>query len=118
MRKTGTKTDDGISSNMLYGDMVASFNLLQKQMTQVKSDFLREFKNEIGCEIVNLLLLGPRMSHMYFCIGGKWYNVSSASSIAGYCALTGEALNIPEVHADQRFNIDADIATGFVTKSM
>lgn len=110
--------DETNSEIMLYGDMVAAFNLLQKEMGHVKADLLRNFKNDVGCEIVNMLLMGPRMTHMYLCIGGKWYTVPSEKSIAGYCALTGETLNIPDVHADNRFNIDADCATGFVTKTM
>lgn len=37
---------------------MASFNAVQKDMSHLKADILRPFKNEIGCEIVNLLLIG------------------------------------------------------------
>jgi hypothetical protein len=114
LTSSGRSPEDGL----LYGELVAKFNQLQKGMTQLKSEVLREFKGEMGCEIVNLLLIGGKRTHMYLCIGGKWYSVPTATSIAGHCALSGETLNIPEVHADDRFNIDADMATGFNTKSM
>jgi len=38
--------------------------------------------------------------------------------IAGYVARTGETLNIPDAHADPRFNAEMDKTTGYKTRNM
>ncbi len=40
------------------------------------------------------------------------------SGIAGYVALTGETVNIPDCYADPRFNPEVDRQTGYRTKNM
>ena len=40
------------------------------------------------------------------------------TGIAGYVALTGEALNIPDCYNDDRFNRHIDQQTGYTTKNL
>ena len=38
--------------------------------------------------------------------------------LAGHVALTGETVNIPDAHADERFNAEVDRSTGYRTRSL
>lgn len=40
------------------------------------------------------------------------------AGIAGHVGATGEAVNIPDAYADERFNREVDIRTGFQTRNM
>jgi hypothetical protein len=103
---------------MIVFGQVALFNLLQKQMSALKRDRFKPFKNEFKCEVANLLLLSPNLLEIYIPIDGNWYTIPSADSIAGYCSLTGESVAIMDVQNDDRHNKEPDKFTDFTTRNM
>ena len=41
---------------------------------------------------------------LLLCHAGIWYKLPMSSGLAGYCAETGDCLNIQDAYADHRFN--------------
>jgi hypothetical protein len=80
------------------------FDSLQKKMVQMQSQYLNNIKDTIGCDRVRMLFLNDNTRELMFCSESKWFRVPAESGITGYSIITGETLNIPNVHEDYRYN--------------
>mmetsp|Transcript_17068 Transcript_17068/g.32139 ORF Transcript_17068/g.32139 Transcript_17068/m.32139 type:complete len:489 (+) Transcript_17068:121-1587(+) len=103
---------------MMFGNMAMEFDSLQSKMMQMQSQHLNNIKETIGCERVRMLFLNDKTRELMFCSDSKWFRVPAESGITGYAIVTGETLNIADVHEDYRYNGSVDMVTGGNTKSI
>lgn len=102
----------------LYGNMALEYDMLQKEMAILQMEHLNYFKNLIKCERASMLFTNESKRDMMLCTDGVWYRIPLTSGLAGYCAESGECLNVPDAYSDHRFNRNIDIKTGFKTRSV
>jgi putative methionine-R-sulfoxide reductase with GAF domain len=77
------------------------------------------------CEASSLMLVDEKTQELVFSIATgsrgsamKEFRFPIGKGIAGYVAMTGEPLLVPDAYADPRFNKEADKRSGFVTRSI
>lgn len=104
--------------SIIYGNMALEMDIIQSELSQLQSTILLQLRLTIGCEIANILFVTERSQKLLLYIDGKWLRVPIQSSLAGYCALSGETLSIPDAYADSRFNREVDGVTGFRTRDV
>jgi hypothetical protein len=79
---------------------------------------MKSFKDEINCDRCSLLFFDSIQNEMFFYSHEQRFRFSMEKGIAGYAAMSGEIVNVPDAYADPRFNKDMDKQTGFKTKNI
>jgi hypothetical protein len=69
---------------------------------------MREFKEECVCDRSSLMFFDSINSEMFFYSHEQRFKFDMSKGIAGYVAMTGEVVNVPDAYADSRFNQDMD----------
>lgn len=87
----------------LYGNMALEYDIMQRELNILQEEYLNQFRNIIRCERASILFVNERTRQLML-FDKTWFRIPMSSGIAGYCAETGESLNIPDAYADYRFN--------------
>lgn len=83
-----------------------------------QNDVVESFKFMIGAEVGSICFFNSSSGDLILFLPDQVVEFSAMNGIAGACARTGEAFNIPDAYADPRFNRAVDRQTGFVTRSI
>ena len=112
-----------------YGNMALEFDTLSTNLRTIQTEYLNAFRTVLNCEVASILLLNDRTRELmlYSDANNLWYKIPPGTGVAGnsnikiicyiylhdqtflllligYCAETGQSLNIPDAYADWRFN--------------
>ncbi len=95
-----------LSKAVNYGNMAQEFDMMVSQLSLIQTEYLNAFKHIINCEVASVFFLngGTHELLLFSATNHSWYRIPSGAGIAGYCAQSGEMVNIPNVYADPRFN--------------
>lgn len=109
----------GREKAMAYGNLALEFDMLQTNLKVLEQQYLSKFCSTLNCEKASIFFVNEDTHELLLCTDSKtWYRIPSGSGIAGYCAETGQSLNIPDAYQDYRFNQNMDKRTGFRTKTV
>nr|CCC92770.1 putative cAMP-specific phosphodiesterase [Trypanosoma congolense IL3000] len=85
--------------------------------TVLASSIMNTVKSLTESARCSLFLVKEDMLEAHF-EDGNIVTIPKETGIAGYVAVTGETVNIPDAYADERFNREVDKATGYRTKTI
>ncbi len=83
--------------------------------------------SEIACEVMgadrcSIFLHDPNADELWSTVAmgmeGRVIRIPSSVGFAGYCFQTGETVNLEDAYADERFNKEVDLKTGYRTRSV
>jgi GAF domain-containing protein len=101
---------------------VATLMTQAQDLTAVMKEIGEELNELLGCERSTLFSYDKDAEEMWSVIsnGGETeqLRVQVSSLVAGYCAITGEVVNIHDPHGDQRFNPEFDRQRNFRTRNV
>lgn len=104
---------------LMYGNMALEYDMMLTSLATLQNEYLNKFKHTINCELASIFFLNSDTQELLLHgTNGKWYRLPIGAGIAGYCAATGERLNIPDAYKDHRFNRNMDLKTGFRTRNI
>jgi len=79
-------------------------------------------KKAVGADMCTVFLVSADrrqlLGRMSEAEGGKPFTCPVSNGLAGYVALTGERLCLPDAHMDERFNSEMDHKTGYRTRQV
>jgi len=102
-----------------YGNLALEFDTLTTNLRTLQHEYLNTFKAVLNCEVASILFLNDRTRELLlYSDSNIWYRIPSGTGVVGYCAETGQSLNIPDAYSDWRFNSNLDIRTGFKTRNI
>ncbi|GMI35058.1 hypothetical protein TeGR_g12913 [Tetraparma gracilis] len=101
-----------------YGNSAQRAAKADDGLARIGAKVMREFKEECVCDRSSLMFFDSINSEMFFYSHEQRFKFDMSKGIAGYVAMTGEVVNVPDAYADSRFNQDMDKQTGFKTKSI
>ena len=86
--------------------MALEFDTLSMNLRTIQHEYLNSFRTVLNCEVASILFLNDRTRDLllYSEANNLWYKIPSGTGVAGYCAETGQSLNIPDAYSDWRFN--------------
>eukprot|EP01064_Diplonema_japonicum_P034633 TRINITY_DN7244_c7_g1_i1.p1 TRINITY_DN7244_c7_g1~~TRINITY_DN7244_c7_g1_i1.p1 ORF type:complete len:1012 (+),score=253.83 TRINITY_DN7244_c7_g1_i1:158-3037(+) len=101
---------------------VTHLNKLDIMQTDVIcKQIMEQAKDLVKCERCALFMVDKEHNQLYSTVAnqtGGEIRFTMSQGIAGHVARTGEIQNIPDAYADERFNIEVDKKTGFVTRNI
>jgi hypothetical protein len=101
-----------------YGNMAQEYDMMVSELKQLQSDILNKFRGLINCERASIYFINELTRELVLFDNDKWFRIPSGSGIPGFCAESGETLNIPDAYSDRRFNKNLDLKTGFKTRNI
>ncbi len=101
---------------------VATLMTQAQDLTAVMKEIREELNELLGCERSTLFAYDKDAEEMWSVIanGGETEHlrVQASSLVAGYCAITGEVVNVHDPRGDQRFNPEFDRQRNFRTRNV
>jgi hypothetical protein len=94
----------------LYGNMALEYDMMMKDLKTLQQEYLNKFRMIINCEKASIFFVNHMTRELLlFADDDKsntttWFRIPQGAGIAGYCAETGERVNIPDAYEDPRFN--------------
>jgi len=79
---------------------------------------MKKFKDDIKCERASIMFFDSLKNDLFFYSEEKRFRFDMSQGVAGYCARTGEIVNVPDAYDDSRFLPDLDKQTGFKTRNI
>lgn len=105
MKITSSPPDKSLPRGITYGNLALEYDTLMQQLIKLQSEQLGYYRNIIHCEVANIFFVNEKTQElMLYVEDGTWFRLPIDVGLAGYCASTGESLNIPDVYIDDRFN--------------
>lgn len=88
-----------------YGNMALEFDTLATNLKILQHEYLNTFKAVLNCEVASILFVNDRTRELLlYSDNSVWYRIPPGTGVVGYCAETGQSLNIPDAYSDWRFN--------------
>ncbi len=100
---------------------VASHDAFQSMLEQVLEAFTLKIAGLLGADRATLFLLDEERGELWSKVAAGAAGViriPRGSGIAGAVAASGRTLNVPDAHADLRFDASVDRASGYTTRSI
>lgn len=117
-RSFGDNNNPVQNKAILYGNMALEYDMIQKELATLQTEDLNRFRDVIGCDKASIFFINHKTAEMMLHSDNQWFKIPVGSGIAGYCAQSGETLNIPDAYKDPRFNKELDFKTGFRTRNI
>ena len=102
----------------LFGNRALEFDIMLKELKLLQDNHLNKYKNLIKCDRACIIFCHEKSRELIEYNDGVWYRLPAGMGISGYCAETGETVNVHNAYEDLRFNKNVDIKTGYKTKSI
>ncbi len=103
---------------MQYGNSAQRTAKADDGLHRIGQKVMKTFKDEVSCQRSSLIFFDSLKGDMFFYADEKIFRFDINKGIAGYVAMTGEMVNVPDAYADERFNSSVDQQTGFKTKTI
>jgi hypothetical protein len=88
-----------------YGNLALEFDMLQSSLKSLELEYLSKFCSMLNCEKASIFFVNEDTHDLLLFADNKtWYRIPRGSGLVGFCAETGQSLNIPDCYADSRFN--------------
>ncbi|RYH26447.1 hypothetical protein EON65_14615 [archaeon] len=88
-----------------YGNFALEFDMLQSSLKALEHEYLDKFCLMLNCEKASIFFLNEDSGDLLlFADNRTWYRIPKGSGLAGFCAETGQSLNVPDAYQDYRFN--------------
>lgn len=100
----GEKAGTTFDKAQQYGNLAQEYDMMLSNLRSLQEEYLSEVRSIVNCEVASILFLNDRTRDLMLYAGNSWYRIPCGTGIAGYCAETGENLNITDAYADFRFN--------------
>lgn len=102
-----------------YGNLALEYDMLQSNLKALENEYLSKFCSTLSCEKASIFFVNEDTHELVICTDANtWYRIPPGSGIAGFCAETGQSLNIADAYGDYRFNQNMDKRTGFKTRNI
>lgn len=92
----------------LYGNMALEYDIMMKDMKTLQQEYLNKFRMIINCEKASIFFVNHQSHELLLFTEedntNTFFRIPQGSGIAGFCAETGERVNIPDAYRDPRFN--------------
>ena len=117
-RSYGEDDKPGAGGAKEYGNRVQLYDIMQRELHELQIKHLEKLKKIVKCERANIFFINEKTKELFLASdSGVWFRMMQGNGLAGYCADHGMVLNVPNVQADARFNLNLDLKTGWKTKN-